>query len=511
MAPPRFFTVTLVTAFVIIAILPLAYMLVTPFWEGAGLNSIMNIFESRHLSLAGNSLLIAAGASMAALVLGSIFAFLIGRTDLPGRHVLGYAGILPLLIPPYIHALVWRYLSPVLQSMMGVDLFGVKGVVLVLTLAYFPFVTMTTLAGLKTLDRSKEEAALFVQRPLSMLSRVTLPLCLPYMLSGAVFVFVFSIINVGVADIFRVRVYPLEIFIQFSAFFDTWKATLLSFPMVAVTLLLIFAQRLYMGDRSYVQIGGGRKEQIRFQLGSIRGLCTAACAALIIFSAIVPIATLLFKAGGFGTYARILQSSTHAILLSLSVAAAAAVLTVLLGGGLGYLQHRGTGKPWRLLLALLVCIPFAVPATTMGIGLIGIWNRTPVDWIYGSMAIMIIAHIARFTPYATAVIHSGVGQVGAQLEEAAVLSGAGFSSVMLNVLAPLTKRPLMVAAFIVFVLAFGELGTTLLVSPPGVETVPVKIYNLMHYGAEDLVAALCLILMLLIFIVASLFLWLLRK
>lgn len=510
MPPPRGFALAMIGIFVIVAVLPLAYMVIMPLLEGAALISPAGIFESRHLSLAGNSLLVAAGTSLAALVVGATVAFLVCRTDMTGRKWLGFAFILPLLIPPYIHAIVWAHVSPLLESSIGFDVHSVTGVIFVLTLAYFPFVTMTTMAGLKSIDRNKEEAALMVRRPIDMLCRVTLPLCLPNMLSGAVFVFVFSIINVGVPDILRVRVYPLEIFIQFSAFFDTWKATLLSFPMVALTLALILAQRWRMGDRSYVHIGSGEKGQIRFKLGRSGGFFLLACTGLIGCSVFVPIGTLLVKAGGLASYHRVLDSSAAPIMLSLSVAVVAAVFTTLLGGGVGYLQHR-SGRLARLPLALLVFVPFAVPATTMGIGLIGVWNRSPVHWIYGSMAIMIIAHMARFTPYAAAVVHSGVGQVSTRLEEAALLSGARFTSVLMNIVARLTRRHLVVAAFIVFVLAFGELGTTLLVSPPGVETIPVKIYNLMHYGAEEMVAALCIILMALIFMISSVFLWILRK
>lgn len=510
MAPPRSFALFTISMFVIVAILPLAYMIIMPFLESSALTSVLDIYESRHLSLASTSLLVAAGTCLASLVIGASVAFLLCRTDLAGRQWLGCAFILPLLIPPYIHAIVWAHLSPLLQSAIGFDLHSVTGVIFVLTLAYFPFVTMTTIAGLRSIDRNKEEAALMVQRPIHMLGRVTLPLCLPNMLSGAVFVFVFAIINVGVPDILRVRVYPLEIFIQFSAFFDTWKATLLSIPMVAVTFALIFAQRWHMGDRSYVHIGGGEKEPIRFYLGRSAVFCLLACTGLIGCSVIVPISTLLVKAGGIATYARVLDSSLRPILLSFSVAAVAAVFTSILGGGVGYLQQR-SGKVARMLLALLVFVPFAVPATTMGIGLIGVWNRSSVGWIYGSMAIMIIAHMARFTPYAATVVHSGVGQVSTRLEEAALLSGAGFISVLTNIVIRLTRRHLVVATFIVFILAFGELGTTLLVSPPGVETIPVKIYNLMHYGAEEMVAALCIILMALIFMISSAFLWILRK
>lgn len=510
MAPPRLFTLATVSTFFIVAILPLLYMVVAPFLEGAASSSFGEIFEIRHLSLAANSLLVAAGTCLASLAIGAGVAILVCKTGMPGRQWLCYGFIIPLLIPPYIHAIVWAHLGPVMKSAIGFDVHSVAGVIFVLTMVYFPFVTMTTMAGLKSIDRNKEEAAMLTQRPARVLGTVTLPLCLPHMLSGAVFVFIFAIVNVGVPDILRVRVYPLEIFIQYSAFFDTWKATLLSFPMVAVTLALIFVQRLHMGDRSYVHIGSGERAPIRFNLGRWSMFCALACVGLISCCVIVPIVTLLVKAGGIASYTRVLGSSIRPIVFSFSVAAAAALCTTILGGGVGYLQLRAQ-RMTKIAFALLVFIPFAIPATTMGIGLIGVWNHDSVNWIYGSMAIMIIAHMARFSPYAATVVHSGVSQVGSRLEEAAILSGAGFGSVLMNIVARLTRRHLVVAAFIVFVLAFGELGTTLLVSPPGVETVPIKIYNLMHYGAEEMVAALCIILMAIIFLIASFFLCILRK
>ena len=56
----------------------------------------------------------------------------------------------------------------------------------------------------------------------------------------------------------------------------------------------------------------------------------------------------------------------------------------------------------------------------------------------------------------------------------------------MKILIPLLKPSLLAAFFIVFLLSFGDLGTTLLIIPPGRETIPIKIYNLMHYGAEKL-------------------------
>jgi iron(III) transport system permease protein len=510
MVPQRSFGVATIGTFMVVAILPLAYMLLTPLIDRPEGLTIGNIFEIRHLSLAYNSLVMAAGTSLAALILGTGLAFFICRTDIPGRQWLDYMFIVPLLIPPYIHAIVWTHLSGFIQSYSGIDIHSLGGGIFILTLAYFPFVTMTTMAGLKSIDRSKEEAALMVYGPATMLRSITLPLCLPNMFCGAVFVFVFAIIDVSVPDILRVRVYPLEIFIQFSAFFDTWKATILSLPIVAITVVLIFIQRWTMGERSYVHVGGGEKEAICFELGRWRLFCGVLCACFVGMAVAVPIVTLLFKAGGIETYIKVLHSSLKPILSSFWVALVASILTTILGGGLGYLLQRSDDGTRRC-IALLTIIPFAVPPTTMGIGLIGVWNRGAVGWVYGSMAIMVIAHMARFTPYAATIATTGVGQVSARLEEAARLAGAGFYSVLVTIVARLTRRHLVVSGFIVFILAFGELGTTLLVSPPGVETVPVKIYNLMHYGAEAMVSALCIILLTIIFIISSIFLWILRR
>jgi iron(III) transport system permease protein len=80
-----------------------------------------------------------------------------------------------------------------------------------------------------------------------------------------------------------------------------------------------------------------------------------------------------------------------------------------------------------------------------------------------------------------------------------------------QIILPLLMPSIIAAAFIVFILSFGELGTTLLIIPPGKETIPIKIYNLMHYGAEQMVAALCLILLLIILASYGVFLIILKR
>jgi len=329
-------------------------------------------------------------------------------------------------------------------------------------------------------------------------------------MAGAVFVFVFAVINVGIPDILRVNVYPLDIFIQFSAFSDPWSATVLALPMVVITVLLILIQHRLMGRRAYLQIGGGRGQQITFPLGKLRGICSLFCFGLLLLSVAVPFLVMLYKAGPLNTYIRVISTSFENIGMSFFLAVFSAFFSTVLGVFLGYLQYRLKGKSasW---LSLLVIIPFAVPATATGIGLIGIWNRPLLDWVYGSLGMVIIAQTARFTPYAGVIMAAGMSRIPLYLEEASLIAGHTFLTTLRRVVLPLLRPHLLVGFFIVFILSFGELGTTLLIIPPGVETLPVKVYNLMHYGAEEMVAALSIILMLLIAGISYLFLRLNRN
>jgi iron(III) transport system permease protein len=93
---------------------------------------------------------------------------------------------------------------------------------------------------------------------------------------------------------------------------------------------------------------------------------------------------------------------------------------------------------------------------------------------------------------------SGLKHLSPYLEEAALLFTPRWSEVIGKITVPLLKHTFITGFFIIFILSFGELGTTLMVIPPGKETAPVKIYNLMHYGSEPMVAALCLVILVII-------------
>ncbi len=504
----RFFQSGVIILFIIV-LLPIFFMLIAPFVTHNSHSLGISLFDERHLALAQNSLALAGGTTCLSLIIGVPLAFLISKTTLWGRKVFGILYLVPILIPPYIHAIVWRNLNSHIKRFLFLDIHNVCGAVFVLTLAYFPFVTLMAMSGLKSVDRNLEEASLLYHRGWHTLKRITLPLVMPHILSGAIFVFIFSIIDFGVPDIFRVNVYPVEIFIQFSAFYDEKAATLLSFPLITITLILVLLQKWHMGGRSYVNLAAGSKKGITYHIGRLKPLALISCILVFCLSVFIPLAVLFKQAGPLSNYIRALSTSIGQIAYSMTLAALGGLLTISLAFFISYFIERAKGKA-VIALELGSLIPFAIPATTIGIGLIKVWNRPIIDFVYGCPLIIILGYIAHFIPFTIRATSSGVKQISPNLEEAGFLSTASWTKVMRRVVIPLVMPSLIAGFFITFILSLGELGTTLLIIPPGKETIPIKIYNLMHYGADQMVAALCLILIGIILAFSGLF-WIFHK
>jgi iron(III) transport system permease protein len=146
MRPPRFLPSIVISLFGIIVLLPILYMFLAPFVLQASqlVDAPRPLFEVRHLNLAKNSLGLALGTSVMSLILGVLLAFLIQRTSMPGKSVFRVIYIIPILIPPYIHAIVWGHVNPWIKQIFCADIHSLGGALFVLTLAYFPFVTLTT-------------------------------------------------------------------------------------------------------------------------------------------------------------------------------------------------------------------------------------------------------------------------------------------------------------------------------------------------------------------------------
>ncbi len=506
-------------------LLPLVQLGVEAFWTDDRLDfdPILELFStSSQWSLLLNSLMLASGASVVAIVIGVPYALLCEKSSFWGRSFFKVAYLVPLLIPPYMQAIVWSQLlakngsvntflvdalnltQPLLSA------YSLTGAIIVFGLAYFPFVTLITISGLKSVDREFEEAALLQQKPKRSLIYVTLPLVFPHIIAGTVFVFIFSIIDFSVPDILRVKVYPVEIFVQFSAFYNEKAAIVLGLPLLVITTLMVSLQAWVMRGRSYVSFSNDAKGLQSYFHEGYRWWLFAFCAVVVGMTVLIPVGVLLEMAGPLATYQKALSTSWEQIAYSFTLAVIGAAVMTLLAFLVAYTVARGSPKT-RNAGIYLTQLPFAIPPILLGLALIKIWNRPWIDWVYGSSMIILIGYLAHFVPFTIRAVYASLQQLNPQLEEVGCLLSKSRMRVMGLITIPMIKNGLVVGFFISFVLAFSELGVTLLVIPPGKATIPIKIYNFMHYGAEHMVAALCLILLIIQMLFSAGLLWLFNR
>jgi len=451
--------------------------------------------DGRLFMPAQRSLAIASGTTVLSVLLGVPSAFFISRAHFSARtrKLFSILSLLPALIPPYIHAIVWTHVNRMIKPLVGLDFHNIWGVMFILSMAYYPFVALTTRSGLDSVDKNLEEASLLCCRGWRTIKGITLPLALPHLFAGAIFVFVFSLIEFAVPDIMRVHVYPVEIFIQYSAFYDERSAAVLSLPLVAVSFGLILVQKRIMKGRSFVQPFAGLGGKTAAHRGRFLSIMAASfCFFLVLLSVLIPTGVLICVAGPVSTYIQALKSSGEEIGYSLALACLGSLAALIPGFGAAYIRERSKSRGTALLF-FIGLLPFAIPPVSMGIGLIGAWNHPFLDLVYGSSLVVVLGYAARFLPFSLLMGSAGVKQLNPGIEEAALLVTGRWTHILAKILLPLMRNSLAAAFFVVLILSFGELGSTLLVIPPGRETIPIKIYNLMHYGADGTVAALCLL------------------
>jgi iron(III) transport system permease protein len=460
------------------------------------------VLSSRQLVLLVRSCFVAGGASAIAVLVGVPFAFVCSRTDTPLGGLLRRLAFIPLLIPPYVQAMAWSDLlggrGEMAAAVQGLattfDMRTAIGAMCVFALSYLPVVVLLAASGFASIDPSLEQAALIHARQPSVVRGVTLRLAFPHVLAAAIIVFVFSFANFEVPDILRLRVFPMEVFISFAAYYDTAKATVLSAPMVVVCVALLAALGVFTRGRSHALLTFSDRQQLMFRTGFWRWPLLGFAAAVVVTGVGVPVVVLIWRAGGPDVYLKVIRTCSGALWYTLWSSAVAGALAVVLSLPVAYLLTRRRGATSGL-LDFASQLPFGIPSVALGIGLIGVWNRPGMDWVYGGSFMLVLGLVAAYAAFVVRVLAPSIGRLDVTLEEAGWVAGAGWWSTSLHVLLPNLVPGALAAFGIAFALSLANLGTALLVVAPGRSTLPVTVYNYLHYGSKDSVHALCVLLL----------------
>ena len=487
--------------FVIVG-MPIAMMFGAPLIEDGGLSLkaySSALLDARQLGLLRNSLEVSCGATLVAGVFGVLGAVVLARVRLPLRRMLIALFVVPVLIPPYVHGVAWIVLlgrQGWVHEWLGraqplFTIYGTGGTAFVLGMAYMPFVLFMTLKALAAVSDDHESAARLHSSPLQALLHVSLHMSLPDVMFGALLVFLFAFGDFSVPSLLRVNVYSIEIFTALSAHYDLDLAAGLAAVPMALAVGLAACYVGAFGGESYASIGGDWRPAALWRGRLAKWVGLSVCMGILALCVAAPVAALAHKAQTLTAFGTAIRTAVRQILSTVATSAAAGLLVVLLGASL----HGSVPVRLRRWLLCGAWVPFAVPPAIFGIGLIRTWNRSgPFQHVYGTAAILILAYVARFLPFGVVATHHSLLRIDRDLTDAADLAGAGPLKRVLTIILPLTWRSWLTAWGFTFALSVGEIGASILVNPPGFSTLPIRIHSLLHYGEDEIVAALCLLL-----------------
>ena len=453
------------------------------------------LLDERTLSLLGRTVTYGVAASTLALILGVPFGWLVARSDLPGSSVLRPLGVLPLILPPLVIAMNWTAIAEV-RGPLAATLFAAAGT--------FPLVALFTARAAERIDGRMEDAALLAGGRRALL-RMHLPLILPSALCGGCLAFVFTVNDFSIPDYVSwvgetFSVYAAEVFAAWRVDEQPGLAVAQSLPLVGLTLLSLLPALALRRRGAMASLASGFRKGAPVELGSWRIAALAFCWAVVVLAGIVPIARLVWEAGGgargwsFGSFnaafARALELAREDLQNSVLWSAAAATLCLPLALVLGHALERT--RRARLLEPIFL-LPIAVPAILFGIGMIVTWNH---DWsatFYDGGGLVILLYVGRFGVFALLAMSAAVSMLDPKLEEAGELAGARPARRLALLVAP-SLRPALIGSWVlVFVFAMRELDAAILV-PAANHTAIFRVFNALHFGRDDFVAALTLLL-----------------
>lgn len=494
------------------------------------LDNFARAFDSELLSVLGNTAAFAIGTTALAFLLGTYLAWAVERTNTPFRRFITILVLARLIIPGILTTISWIFLaSPRIgminswaESLFGfdepvVDVFTLPGMIFVEALDVFPVSFLLMSAALRSMDPSLEEASLVAGRgTFSTTLRVTLPLITPAILATLIYILIRGVETFETPTLIGlpadVPTFVVEIWKRTSTIpTDLGLAAVYAVLVLALAVVLVWGyNRATRNSYSYQVVSGKAFLPRRADLGRMRWV-SAGVAGLILFLAIVlplivlawasvqppfrgvqpltPAAIADFENLSVQNYRDAFSSelTRRALWNSTVLAISAATIITGLMAVTAWITVK-TRIRGRQVLDQLAFAPVAVPAIMFGLAVLWMYLSVPIP-VYGTLWILLILYIARFTPVPFRTLSSSTMQISNELQEAAEVSGASWWRSFRTIMLPLLRPGLLAAWVFVLVHSFRELGASVLVVSFGTEVVGVAIFDLWENGSFGLLSA----------------------
>lgn len=485
--------------------------------------------------------------SILSLILGSLLAWVVIRTDLKYKKMISFLLILPYMLPSWFNAFVWLIIfkndriggrAGLIQAIFHVSppdwlSYGAVPIILSLSTHYYIFAFLLVGAALSSINSDVEEGATILgANTWKVLRKITFPLVLPAIVSAFILIFSKSIGSFGVPALLGlpVRYYTLSTMIYSNI--STGQQVygfILSLVLIVSAIVVIYFNQKVISRRNYTTIGGKGSKRKLIRLGKWR-LFTHVVIWLFIFClSILPvlllgIQTLLLKDGvyrldnltlhywigqsdpaigngilGVLQNERIFSAFKNTVMISFFAASIAAFIGLVIG----YLITRNKQKWTFKLMDQLSFLPILIPSIAFSAIYLSMFSKPSLflPSLYGTMAILVLITVVSELPLTTRTGTSSMIQIGNELEEAASVLGASWRTKFRKIILPLSRKGLLSGFILVFISAMKELDLLIMLVTPKTMTLTTYTFDLQEQGYTQTANAIVFIIVMSIILV----------
>ena len=475
----------------------------------------------------GTTLLIAAGMAVIAVPLGAMLAFLMVRTDVPGRSWLEPFVLVPIFVSAVVIAFGYvvamgpvGFFSIWVKSLIGFtpwNLYSLFTLIIIAGLTHVPHVYLYTAAALRGLGSDLEEAARVVgANPWKVAIDVSLPMVLPAILFAGVLVFFLGFELFGLPLVLGD---PQGILVLSTYLFKlTNKLGVPSYQLmavvvvviVAVTAPLVFLQRMLLGQsQRYVSMRGKGLRVAPLKLARWRWPAFAAIVCWFAFTVIVPLAGITLRSfvSGWGEGVNLSEVLTldhyrelldypnviRGMINTFAIGVIGGAMAVACYTAIALAIHRWPSR-WTYVVDYLVMVPRAMPGLIAGLAMLWVFLFVrPLNPLKSTLISVWLAYTIVWLAYGMRLVSGTLLQVGPELEESARTIGANQMRVTRDVTVPLIKYGMLASWLLIFLIFVREYSTGIYLLGPGTEVIGSLLVSLWGTGAVDLVSALSVV------------------
>jgi iron(III) transport system permease protein len=487
-----------------------------------GFDNFNGIFQYPQILL--NTLTVSVAATVMALVFGFVMAWILTRTNVPGRHLFEQLMAVPYYLTPLLGALAWSllgspesgFINQIWRALGGtghlIDINTAYGIAWVMALFEGSVAFVMIAAVMKSMDPALEEASQIIGASrLRTMLRITLPLVIPGVLGAAIFVFAEMLGSFAAALVLGT---PNRYYVITTAIYQLVQqyppkiqvAAAMGVSLFAVMFFMLFLYRRIVMAGSYVTITGKAFRPRVADVGPLRYMLLSVCVLYLLAAVGLPLVTLLYAslqkiAVAFPTaenwtldnfrVAMTMNAVRSALTNSLLLGFGTATIGVVLMGLLAWLIYRSR-LPGSGLIEYVVMFPQAVPRLVFAFGLMWAWVVFPIP-IYGTLWLLLLAYLTVFLPLGVRTIAGVMLQIDKSLEECAQMCGAPWAFRVRTVTIPLLMPGLIAAWLLLFIASIRELGASILLMGPHSKVITPSIVESWFGTSSELTAALALI------------------